>query len=348
MYARRRPDLTDDLSPSVPMPSVLSPSVPMPSVSQGPRSKVSVAELEMPSEMSMEGQGEKNVDQELLAYGYVPLNKILLSGPDQMERIRYIKAYNPYGELVYIYLDDQGYCQDNLCSSMVETQTGEAIPYTLRMTASECNNLDVCGVIFECEQGICSLHRKKDNPVEFDERVYQHTRLVGTPGRDYLWNKSIAMPYPIIRLSEIRANPKAILLATDESFKRMRNVFYETAVQELTKTGSLYNSLEVEAKKFQVNASVFSQKLMNDIIQLEGIADEHRLVPAPDETQKQNYRLVLANLRKRHEFLEEYLRHVDHYSRVQSMISSMIEDLKGLNMKMEGTIQSLGFVLPID
>lgn len=288
----------------------------------------------------------KNVDTELLSYGYVPINKVLLGQGSEAQRIKYVKAYNPYGELVYIFLDGEGMCQGNLCTTMDEVKTGTIIPSTLRMTAAECNNLDVCGLAFECEEGICTLHRRKDNPVEFDEQLFAHSRLINTPGRDYLWGKTMALPYPIVRLSEIRANPSLVLAATDESFKRMRNTFYDLTIKELAETGGLYNRLDQEARKFQNNAKIFSSNLMNDIIQLENFAEEHKSLRNPSEDQKQNYRLILSNLRKRHEFLEEYLRHVDHYSRAQTQLSSMIEDLAKLNMKMERTIGNLGKVLP--
>lgn len=156
----------------------------------------------------------------------------------------------------------------------------------------------------------------------------------------------MALPYPIVRLSEIRVNPALVLASTDESFKRMRNTFYEFSIRELTETGKLYNRLDVEAKKFQNNTRIFSSSLMNDIVQLENLADEHRALRNPTNENRQNYKLILANLRKRHEFLEEYLRYIDHYSRAQVQLNSMIEDLMKLNMKMEKTISSLGKVLP--
>lgn len=287
----------------------------------------------------------KNVDTELLSYGYVPINKVLLGEGSTEQRIKYIKAYNPYGELVYILLDGEGMCQGNLCTTMTEVASETTIPYTLKMTAAECNNLDVCAIIFECEQGVCALHRKKDNPVEFDEQLFVHNRQIGTPGRDFLRNKTVALPYPVVRLSEIRVNPERVLIASDESFKRMRNEFYKISINELNETNKLYNRLSVESKKFQTNAEIFSKSLMNDVIQLENLAEEHRSINSSDKNQKQNYKLVLINLKKRHEFLEEYLRYIDYYSQSQNTLNSMIEDLNKLNLKMETTINKLGKVL---
>lgn len=301
---------------------------------------------ELTGSQSIDLTGLQNVDAELIKYGYIPINKILLDEKTPSQRIKYIKAYNPYGELVYILLDGEGVCQGNLCTTMNEISSAESIPYALKMTATECNNLDICGVLFECEKSILTLHRRKDNPAEFDEQLFIHERLLGTPGRNYFRDGSVSMPYPIVKLSELRINPEAVLISSDESFRRMRNEFYKLADTELVGTNKLYNQLDLQAKRFQNNAASFSTKLLNDINQLETLASEHKALGTLNDIQKANYKLVLSNLRKRHEFLEEYLRHVDHYNQAQNVLNSMIEDLNQLNIHIEATINNLGKVLP--
>ena len=85
---------------------------------------------------------------------------------------------------------------------------------------------------------------------------------------------------------------------------------------------------------------------MRDISLLESISNEHRMLRSPNETQRQKYRLVLSNLRKRHEYLEDYLRNIDHYTRSQSILNSILDDLLKLNMKSETILNNLGKVLP--
>jgi len=285
---------------------------------------------------------DKNIDVELSNAGYTPITKILIQSSDS-NRIKYIKTYNTHGKLVYVYLDCDGNCSDMDCVQMSEVTEGLNVPYTLRTTAASCNNLDISGIAFECGEGICALHRKRNNPMDFDEYLFtpedhQHT--------DIMYTKGMAMPYPIVRLSEIRSNPDLITASIDESFINMRNTFFDLSNKEVNETISLLNKLEVESRNFLITARNVISQLNSDIQVLEKMAAEHRTAKNPTAEMKKNYRLILVNLRKRHEYLEEYIRYTDYFSRSQGALSTVVDDISKINAKISNISKNLGKVLP--
>ena len=96
------------------------------------------------------------MESELLSFGYVPLNKIVIKNQsDELMSDQYVKAVNKMGQKVYILLDADNMQNIDSDLTLVETKNGNIIPYSLKNGALKMAGMDASGIAFECQGGLC-------------------------------------------------------------------------------------------------------------------------------------------------------------------------------------------------
>jgi len=161
----------------------------------------------------------KSVDQKLFMYGYIPKQKVYITDK-QGEKVKFIKTVNKFGFCVYVIPDMVGFtnieCED---LSMVAVAKGELVPHSVKLGARKCIGNEVCGVAMECgEGGICALTHEGD-VAEFREETFLYRE---ENVRRTITELDKIIPYPVVKLSEIEANPSLVLNNTMVVTKRLR------------------------------------------------------------------------------------------------------------------------------
>ena len=277
------------------------------------------------------------VDVELRNMGYVPIVKYLSRDPKNpsAEFVSYIKAYNPYGEIVYIQMDAEGSVLfDDTCVSEIRTEEPvKAIPYSTRISGIECAKFDVCGIAFECNGTLCTLKHDINKPGEFEETLKIFTPCVGGTKERSMVDTPIL--YPIIKLTELRsADPQLLLNLSSGVFRRYRNKLSTEIMATLNGVSGIYNDICDEHVKFVKKTAEIDQALSDCINTLEAITAEFRNKPKLMEIEdnKKKYRLALVNLAKRNELFEQLMRIVTGYNRTRSEASIILNELNKLNI----------------
>lgn len=245
-----------------------------------------------------------SIEQELMAAGFYPKDKIITTSDDGDSNARFIKAVTKMGHTVLVELDVEGYVAvDPKDHTMIETKSVTVVPYSVKSGAQQCMGSDVCGVAFVCADGVCTMinddtgHPKEAN-YTFVEKLSEKAVIID--------DNPVA--YPIVRLSEIRASPVLVIKSISEANRRIRNASYKAVAEDLSKTDKAIEALEQNYKAFKTLNDRIAADLSASIKQLESFNMVYMKTPPISEAEKLKHRKVIANLKARQDKVVELLR----------------------------------------
>lgn len=271
-----------------------------------------------------------SIENELLNAGYAPLSKIVIRADNGDKRTQYIKAINKKGQKVFILLDVNGYTTARSTDlTLIEAHNASIVPYSLKTGAYECAGKDVCGVAFECgSDAVCVLARgtqdltpKEANFVFVEQRA---------PAAATIETEGSIMSYPVIRLSEIRANPDLVLANTDIVTRRLRNNAYASELQELASAQQSINRLNAAFVRFENIRQDAAMKLNETLTQLEQWNNVYMSNPPTTDEGKDRYRKLQFNLAQRNEGIANLLRSMKKVADRRIEIDSITREINDI------------------
>jgi hypothetical protein len=215
------------------------------------------------------------VEAQLQLLSYIPIAKYLMGEP---RAARYIKAYNPYGQIVFIYLDEPGDVIDDETCVVIQPSAAAVVPISMKISASECAKLNVCGIAFDCKGELCTLRRNEEKPGQVDELIMTKN-----------CNKEIDiedMPYPIIKMSELKSDPEITLRVSSDTYKRLRNRHYGLIAIQMEETNESIKYFYEAVNDFYKRTTCIVDQLSSTIKQLESHADSYRGLDTMTENNK--------------------------------------------------------------
>ena len=286
------------------------------------------------------------LEEILESCGYAPQDKILISDSSDNHYIRYIKAINNQGHIVYIDIDtDYQYLppSDNPPDNLyVESKLSSPIPYSIKMGSYECTNGDTCGVIFECDGGLCSLTRDPDSlqPVE-------HTLIpLNLSQSDDILDKIInPVPYPVIRLGELKCAPDQVLKGLDIATRRLRNANYLQCAHDLSSLGSLIERVRSLYGTFSRKQHAIFETLGSTLRELGSYYFAYELDPSKVERDPAQFNLLVYNLRRRQELIVELLMLCQSITSFHDVVSNQIKQLEEVNNHIDKHFSGIDSVL---
>ena len=243
-----------------------------------------------------------DVQAELVKLEYAPISKIVVAKEGALEG-KYIKALNKYCQHIYVELDIEGVLvvEEGLTAHL-ERESVTETPLNVQMEAFQCAQNDVCGVAFECDGGVCTLTQEETmNPrrtsfVRVERKEEVSALMVGD---------NIA--YPVVKFSEIRANPITSLEAQNSATKALRNQSYDKLVQGLDQMSQYINSLVLEFNTFNVARGSLSAKVHEDLVNLERLKNSYLSVSPLHQQEEVEYKAVMKALCKRNKIVVDIL-----------------------------------------
>jgi len=269
-----------------------------------------------------------SLERELVNNGYNPISRIMVKGDER--KTKYIKANNKKGQIVFILIDTNGYTssKDNDITLM-DTNNATVIPYSSKMGAYSCAGKDVCGIAFECgSDSICILSHGDIDPTPIESNyVFVETKM------DTGKVSNTVMPYPIIKLSEIRANPNLILKNTDLVTRRLRNSNYNAELNAFNALQQSLQKLNNSVNKFSMITQNAAAGLTRTLAQLDEWNDIYLENPPVNDEAKEKYRRLQYNLSHRNQGVSNLLRimnKVSDKSKILELIGKEINELADL------------------
>lgn len=250
-------------------------------------------QLSAPQEVKL----QEDSAEELRKFGYTPISSIAVRDPDGTMGARYIKAHNPMGQIVYISLDGGGYTvvQPNDLTH-IDERVAQVVPLSVKSEAMSTAGNGVNGVAFECNEGVCTIVRNRTmEPVE-TSFVYVEKRSdrAATLGSDLFG-------YPIIRLSDIKANPREVLRQTMAATSNMRNSVYTSCMQTLRAEEAKLKALNEAFHNFSKARDQAAHDLKHSMAKLVSYREQYLQNPAAytSEVEVAKHRAVYEELQRR-------------------------------------------------
>lgn len=271
-----------------------------------------------------------SLENELLNAGYAPLSKIVIRADGGEKRTQYIKAINKMGQKVFILIDVNGYTTARSTDlTLIEAHNASIVPYSLKTGAYNCAGKDVCGVAFECgSDAVCVLTRAPNDLTPKESNfvfVEQHSQSAAT-----IESEGSIMTYPVIRLSEIRANPMLVLQNTDIVTRRLRNSGYTALLQELATTQQSINKLNEAFVRFNNLRESVAGKLNSTLTQLEQWNSVYMNNPPTTDEAKDKYRALQYNLALRNENIGVLLRSMKKIADLHISIDNITKEINDI------------------
>jgi len=249
------------------------------------------ADLELPV---ME-KPKEIVEERLIAYGYYPLSKIVEDG----EKAIFIKCRNRYGETVYVELDTLGFTSfDKDKMTFVKSGKLNEIPYSIQVGDLDCSKSDICGLVYDCKEGVCVIKNTVSGPVK-SEYVYTEK----SKDRNLVGSDNVA--HPVIRMSEIVANPEAILKHTHEYVRRLRKQAYQDGADRIRKGEELVQRFLNSYHRFGQSVKEVERGFGSDIDKLQKYSDEYFNILESIPLEQRGGDLYRYNLERQRKVSEE-------------------------------------------
>lgn len=284
---------------------------------------------------------QDSVEQLLAKKGYTVTAKILVQGSEGAEA-RYFEAINKMGHKILIELDTDGFVAigpDDL--TLQEGKIATVIPYSTKNGILESSANEVLGIAFICADGICTLVKDEGpNPTE-TTFVYSNS----SQGKIGKLGDQIT-PYPIVRLSEIGQDNEGTIDYTikkvtekmrDDDYKACRAQFHQTKeeISNLARAFDGYERAIMEA----------DARLKSAIHELEDINARYIRNPPTDEVNRENYRQVVYNLRRRHEMAVDLMYLCSIVAHKRAKINRLTEHIKEVTKEIQDEFSTVGYVL---
>lgn len=273
--------------------------------------------------------GNASLENELLNAGYAPLSKIVIQAENGEKRTQYIKAVNKKGQKVFILVDVSGYTTARAGDlTLIEARKSTIVPYSVKTGAYDCAGRDVCGVAFECTGAVCVLARNSEDltPTEANFVFVEQSG----PAAATVESEGVNMTYPVIRLSEIRANPELILKNTDVVTRRLRNASYSTLVAELVEEEKAIIQLNQAFVRFRQMYENNAALLNKTLTQLEGYLKAYMDNPPTSDEGRDKFQKVQLNVAKRNDGIEILLRSMQKVADLRSVIAATANDINAI------------------
>ncbi len=295
------------------------------------------------------------LENELLHSGYAPLSKIVIKDDHNHKKTQYIKALNKKGQKVFILVDVTGYTTArNTDLTLLESTKAQIVPYSLKTGAYNCAGNEVCGIAFECgSDSVCVLSRhgndltpKEANFVFMEQKDNKSNTIEGNIPTGRLEQNGQIMTYPIVRLSEIRANPEIVLANTDLVTRRLRNTTYRMLLDESAEICRSIDNLNESFKRFDILRENDACRLNRTLNQLDEWNDIYIAHPPTTDETKENYHKLQFNLAQRNEGMETLLRSMRKITDMKPHIDAMTKELNDVIDFCQKEFAMIDYVIP--
>lgn len=273
---------------------------------------------------------KSSLEKELREFGYTLINKIVIRGNNGEKRTQYVKAVNKFGQKVFILVDINGFTAAHSTDlTLIESNNANVIPMSMKNGAYNSAVDEISGVAFECgSDAICVIVREPEDftPKEANFVYMQkHTESIGI-----LETEGNIVVFPVIRLSEIRANPDLILQNTNNVTRRLRNAMYISANEELTDMYQSLLKLNQSFVLFQNQRAEIASKISTTLDQLDNWNNFYINNTPSSDDEKDKYRNLIYNLTIKNDNVTSLIRSMNKIAEHKSTIDSLSKDIDDL------------------
>jgi|694.fasta_scaffold131710_1 hypothetical protein len=262
---------------------------------------------------------KNKIDDELLEAEYIVINKIYND-----DILKYIKAINKNGQKVLINIDE------NNNDFNISKKKSDKLPYNIKTSALNCINNVVCGVALQCGNDEMCIINKDSKDLKIKETLYDYNENNDEDKNNNDKNNDDLIVYPVIKWSEIKLNPKDLLVNTDVATARLQNMTYNTQLENLGTTSVELNKLNNTFNKFNLLREEITDKLKTTLKQLKEINNKYTNDPQLIENNKDLYKQVQKNLLIREENMMKLSNYIKKFADKKTQLENINNELDAI------------------
>lgn len=288
---------------------------------------------------------DKDVEQALVDSGFIPTEKILTQDREGRINCHFIKTRDKLGHSSFVevdtdYTNGMGFVKVSP-NEEVMTVSSEAsvIPYSMKIGTFEANN-DLYGVGFVCDNGVCMMQRK-DPSLKPTETVFSYS--TGGENRSGIMQDH-PVPYPIVKMTDILANPREVQNSIVNSHTRMRSVAFNQCQKEVENLKKKVGELNREICEFEKNSNEVSNVLACNINELLKYHKGYENMGELCQKDRNKMKMIQFNLQKRHDLLNDHISLCKSVKERSNKISAITEELEGINTYMVELFENLNTI----
>lgn len=285
----------------------------------------------------------ESVEEKLQNRGFVVSEKILVN-KDGEDVVRYMKARTMAGDIVLIDPEsDDGYVVRSGSVVKMSVQEAKIQNEEVIAKAYECAKSITCGVALECENGICVLNEPSD--AETPGLPPNRTLLTTVKGNESAYIGMYSVPYPVVSLTQIMADPKAVIENAHRAVMKMRSerkAVHDPIVKSLAETA---DEIEDSIEKFAEHRDKAHSRIESNIAELEKMRQQYEDMDTKGELDSEDleanisnrakYTEVLKGLKHRHDVLEALERQTVEMASLHSLLKDIHSKIKMVTEKTE-------------
>jgi hypothetical protein len=306
-----------------------SPASPLFSKKVSPRAKIALASGAISKDLVsnyIESTDSIDIDLFLKENKYTVITRYIMS-----EKVDYIKAISPLGDIVFINVDQKGISTTDVGDfTSVSQVAGTKISVSDRLSATDCTSTSTCGVALQCADELCTILRRDDGSNSQKSFVMTEGYSSKTITPD---GSSIA--YPIVKLSEIKINPKLTVQRISMASQKIYDNSFSISSLDVEATMKEMSKICTVGTDFMQKRVKYINFYAGDIIRLQELAKKYydRFLEGgiTSEANKESYLYILINLYARHKLMCEI-------NKVSSIFSQIQQDLVQTRSRMESLI----------
>lgn len=264
------------------------------------------------------------IENQLESHKYVVLDRIITN--ENGNKVNYIKAYDPNGVIVFIMMDTIGNvpvkADDIKSLSCIENSS---ISVSDKNSAIMCSGTGICGVALICRDEICLIIRGNDGSTQ--ETSYRSNDSTMT-------SNNTAIPFVIIKMSEITSDPEGTLNRSFEANERITKGAFNSAVESLARTIKKSELLQEAIKSFYKNRDSAYDRLVKDRSYLSSYTRKYysKFTSGTLDTEsEQKYVNASANLYARNKIFNDLVAITNAFSEEEEKIEKICNIVIELN-----------------
>lgn len=265
---------------------------------------------------------EDNIDQFLLSKGFAPVARVHLDN----KKTSYLKAFTKLGHMCYIQLDvDKPVIREQDLSLIKHDKITKEPIKDGRLHLDECAKLEVCGIAYECNDGICVLKRDLES-LDLKEDIFTVTEL---PSVQYGIEKNAPLSYPIVLYSEIIANEDAVLWNIARVTIRLKSKSIQNYNKDLMHLRSVVTDLYDTAITLIDNMHKARDNVINSTSNLHNVRDKYTM--PIEEVHRESYDSIIYKLHTCEDLMGELILTSRNLSETKIDMLHMTELLSNYN-----------------
>lgn len=271
-----------------------------------------------------------SIENELIQLGYAPISRIIVNNAEQ-EHTKYIKCINKLGQRVYVMIDQHGFTTARGSDLYLhESMDVSIIPYSIKAGSYACAENEVCGVAFECgNNGICTMIREPQSlePVESNYIFKTETKT------GIITDSDSNISFPVVRLSEIKADKNLVLENTNIVTRKLRNTEYMAMLNELKLAQESFAELQKSFSEYNDMRETAGSMINRTLTQLEGWNEEYLRQPPTTDEGRETFKRIQHNLSYRNNCITTLLLSMRKIAELRFKvleISSTIEEITSM------------------